>query len=71
MYPALFNNIKNVAPYAKNLQRATSSKLMKLFEMLSAPSFCLKNDTNHVILKSLLEAFNAILDNHYRGKFES
>ncbi|USW51319.1 hypothetical protein Slin15195_G046380 [Septoria linicola] len=66
VYPALFNIIKNVAPYTKNLQRATSSKLMKLFEMLAAPSFCMKNDTNHVILKSLLDAFNAILDNHSR-----
>ncbi|GIZ47033.1 hypothetical protein CKM354_001013400 [Cercospora kikuchii] len=66
VYPALFNIIKNVAPYAKHLQRATSSKLVNLFEMLSAPSFCLKNDTNHVILKNLLDACNAILDNHYR-----
>ncbi|KAM3417251.1 hypothetical protein BST61_g5509 [Cercospora zeina] len=66
VYPALFNIIKNVAPYAKHLQRATSSKLVNLFEMLSAPSFCLKNDTNHVVLTSLLDACNAILDNHYR-----
>ncbi|KAF2208503.1 hypothetical protein CERZMDRAFT_48997 [Cercospora zeae-maydis SCOH1-5] len=66
VYPALFNIIKNVAPYAKHLQRATASKLVNLFEILSAPSFCLKNDTNHVILKSLLDACNAILDNHYR-----
>jgi hypothetical protein len=71
VYPALFNIIKNVAPYAKNLQRATSSKVMNLFEMISAPSFCLRNDTNHLMLKSLLDACNAILENHLRGKFTS
>ena len=71
VYPALFNIIKNVTPYAKNLQRATSSKVMNLFEIVSAPSFCLKNDSNHLILKSLLEGCNALLENHLRGKFRS
>lgn len=71
VYPALFNIIKNVAPYAKNLQRATSSKVMSLLEIVSAPSFCLKNDSNHLLLKSLLDGCNALLENHLRGKFTS
>lgn len=71
VYSNLFDIVKNVAPYAKNLQRATSSKVMNLFEIVSAPSFCLKNDSNHLMLKSLLDACNAILENHLRGKSRS
>lgn len=71
VYPALFDIIKNVAPYAKNLQRATSSKVMNLFDIVSAPGFCLRNESNHLILKKVLDACNAILDNHARGKFTS
>ncbi|SMR59975.1 unnamed protein product [Zymoseptoria tritici ST99CH_3D1] len=65
VYPALLIIIKNIAPHQKNLARATSSKLMSLFEMLASPAFLLANDSNNALLISLLEACNLILENHY------
>jgi hypothetical protein len=59
--------IKNIAPQQKNLARATSSKLMSLFEMLASPTFLLANDSNSALLISLLEACNSILEHQYDG----
>lgn len=68
VYPALVAIIKNVVPSQKNLARATSSKMMSLFEMLSSPGFLLANDSNNILLINYLEAFNEILANHPEGQ---
>ncbi|KAF2769164.1 hypothetical protein EJ03DRAFT_327609 [Teratosphaeria nubilosa] len=65
IYPALLAIINNIAPYMQNLQRATSSKLIDLFAQLSSPKFLLDKDGNHVLLASLLQAFNAIIQHQY------
>ena len=67
IYPALLAIIGNVAPYCKNLQRATSSKLLDLFVQMSSPKFLLEKETNHTMLQLLLQAMNAILEHQFEG----
>ena len=71
LHPALLAIINNIAPYVQDLQRATSSKLLNAFATMSQPSFLLANETNHVLLFSLLDAVNAILENQYEGMWLS
>lgn len=41
--------------------------LLNVFVALSQPSFLLANETNHVLLFSLLDAMNAILEHQFEG----
>ncbi|KAK4996244.1 hypothetical protein LTR66_004101 [Elasticomyces elasticus] len=65
IYPALLAIINNIAAHVENLGRATSSKLLQLFVLLSSPTFLLANESNHALLQSLLEAMNAIIEHQY------
>ncbi|OCL11038.1 hypothetical protein AOQ84DRAFT_387108 [Glonium stellatum] len=65
IYPALLAIINNIAAYIENLGRATSSKLLQLFASMSSPSFLFANEGNHILLQSLLEALNAIVEHQY------
>lgn len=65
IYPALLAIINNIAAYAQHLSAATSSKLLQLFASMSSPSFLLANETNHVLLQSLLESINAVIEHQY------
>ncbi|KAF1813734.1 hypothetical protein P152DRAFT_506593 [Eremomyces bilateralis CBS 781.70] len=67
LYSPLLAVINNIAPYLENLGRAPSSKLLQLYASMSAPSFLLANETNHVLLHSLLEAMNAIIEHKYEA----
>jgi len=69
IYPALLAIINNIAPYVRDLQRATSSKLLDLFASLSSPRYLLEKEGNHAMLLSLLQAMNAILEHQYEGMF--
>ncbi|KAK5166734.1 uncharacterized protein LTR77_008278 [Saxophila tyrrhenica] len=62
LHPALLAIINNIAPYVQDLQRATSSMLLNAFVSMSQPSFLLANETNYVLLFSLLDAMNALLE---------
>jgi hypothetical protein len=44
---------------------------MQLFNSMSSPSFLLANDTNHSLLRSLLEAINAIVEHQFSSRFLS
>lgn len=66
IYPALLAVIHNIAPYIENLGTSGSSQLMHLFVLMSSPSFLLANDTNHTLLRSLLESINAIIEHKYK-----
>jgi len=68
IYPALLAIVNNIAPYVQDLQRATSSKLLDLFASLSSPVYLLEKEGNHVMLLSLLQAMNAILEHQYAGE---
>ncbi|CAK7211177.1 hypothetical protein SBRCBS47491_001025 [Sporothrix bragantina] len=65
IYPALLAVINNIAAYVEGLSWRTCTRLVQLFTSMSAPSFLLANDTNHDLLCSLLEAFNATIEHQY------
>ncbi|KXX81369.1 Protein HID1 [Madurella mycetomatis] len=65
IYPALLAVINNIAAYLEGLSAPTCSKIMQLFSSMSSPSFLLANETNHSLLRSLLEAINAIVEHQY------
>ncbi|EFX02693.1 hypothetical protein CMQ_2622 [Grosmannia clavigera kw1407] len=69
IYPALLAIINNVAPHIAGLSLRTCSRLMQLFGSMSSPSFLLANDTNHDLLSSLLEAFNATIEHQYKSEY--
>lgn len=68
VYPALLAVINNIAAYIENLSAAASSKLLQLFTSMSSPSFLLANDSNHDLLRALLEAMNSIIEHKYKSK---
>ena len=61
--------INNIAPELRDLQRATSSKLLDIFVRFSTPAFLFANETNHILLSSILESINAILKFQHHGEF--
>lgn len=67
LYPALLAILKNLAPHQRNLQRATSTKLMDICGKFLAPRYLLQNDTNNRMLLELTDILNAIIDNHAAG----
>lgn len=42
---------------------------MQLFNSMSSPSFLLSNETNHNLLRSLLESMNSILEHQFKSEF--
>lgn len=67
IYPALLAIINNIAPHVRDLERATSSKLLDLFVSMSSPKYLLEKEGNNAMLFSLLEAMNAILEHQFEG----
>ncbi|KAJ2974069.1 hypothetical protein NUW58_g8777 [Xylaria curta] len=65
IYPALLAVVNNVAAYLEGISTTTCSKLIQLFNSMSSPSFLLANDSNHILLSSLLESMNAIIEHQY------
>ncbi|RAH71788.1 Hid1 family protein [Aspergillus aculeatinus CBS 121060] len=65
VYPALLAIINNIAAHVEHLSPASCSKLLQLFSSMSAPSFLLANETNHVLLASVLESINSILEHQF------
>lgn len=66
VYPALLAVINNIAPYVEGLSAVSCSQLMHLFASMSSPSFLYANETNHSLLRSLLESINAMVQNKYQ-----
>lgn len=64
-YPALLAIINNVAAYLEKINPLSSLKLMQLYASMSSPSFLLAQETNHALLTSLLDSFNAIIEHKY------
>ncbi|KAK5662793.1 hypothetical protein OQA88_6202 [Cercophora sp. LCS_1] len=65
IYPALLAVINNIAAYLEGLSAPTCTKILQLFNSMSSPSFLLANETNHDLLRSLLEAISAIVEHKY------
>ncbi|PNH37985.1 hypothetical protein VD0004_g8819 [Verticillium dahliae] len=66
IYPALLAVINNIAAHLEGISHITASKLLQLFSSMSSPSFLLANDTNHALLRSLLESINSIIEHQYK-----
>lgn len=66
IYPALLAVINNIAAYLEGLNTPTCLKIVQLFNSMSSPSFLLANETNHNLLRSLLEAINAVVEHQYQ-----
>ncbi len=60
--------INNIAAYLEGLSASTSYKIMQLFNSMSSPSFLLANETNHNLLRSLLESMNSIIEHQYKSE---
>ncbi|KAI1856145.1 hypothetical protein JX265_011860 [Neoarthrinium moseri] len=67
IYPALLAVINNIAASLQGINTITCTKLMQLFSSMSSPSFLLANDSNHDLLRSLLESMNAIIEHQYKA----
>ncbi|PYH88984.1 hypothetical protein BO71DRAFT_435212 [Aspergillus ellipticus CBS 707.79] len=65
VYPALLAIINNIAPHVEHLSPGSCSKLLQLFSFMSALSFLFANDTNHVLLASVLDSINSILEHQF------
>jgi hypothetical protein len=68
IYPALMAVINNIAAHLENLSASVSSKILQLFSSMSSPGFLLANDSNHDLLRSLLESMSAIIEHQYISK---
>jgi hypothetical protein len=68
IYPALLAVINNIAAYIEALSGPTCSKILQLFNSMSSPSFLLANDTNHELLRSLMESMNSAVEHQYKSK---
>ncbi|KAK8041379.1 hypothetical protein PG994_014386 [Apiospora phragmitis] len=66
IYPALLAVINNISAYLEGINGTTCSRLLQLFSSMSSPSFLLANDSNHDLLRSLLESMNAIIEHQYK-----
>ncbi|KAI1434616.1 high-temperature-induced dauer-formation protein-domain-containing protein [Xylaria sp. CBS 124048] len=65
IYPALLAVVHNVSAYLEGINITTCSKLIQLFNSMSSPSFLLANESNYVLLSSLMESLNAIIEHQY------
>ncbi|KAI8968903.1 high-temperature-induced dauer-formation protein-domain-containing protein [Mycotypha africana] len=61
LYPSFIKTITNISPYLKNICQLTCSKLISLFNSMSAPGFLLADESNHHLCEYLLETFNNII----------
>lgn len=60
--------INNIAAYLEHLSASASTKLLQLFALMSSPSFLLANETNHTLLRALLEAMNATIEHQFSSE---
>ncbi|KAL1957022.1 hypothetical protein VTO42DRAFT_6399 [Malbranchea cinnamomea] len=65
VYTALLAIMNNVAAYASNLSATTCSKIIQLLASMSSPSFLLAKESNHLLLSSLLEFINTVLEHQF------
>lgn len=64
IYPALIIALSNAAPYFKNLNLNSSTRLVQLFSAFSNPVFLLADEGHPRLLFFMLEAFNAVISHH-------
>ncbi|KIV92296.1 hypothetical protein PV10_06748 [Exophiala mesophila] len=67
VYPALLAIINNIAAYMQHLSLATSTRLVQLLTSMSMPSFLLANESNHTLLRALLESITTMIEHQYKS----
>ncbi|KAK3325404.1 high-temperature-induced dauer-formation protein-domain-containing protein [Apodospora peruviana] len=70
IYPALLAVINNISPSIQGLSTPTCSKIIQLFNSMSSPSFLVANETNHDLLRALLESMNSTVEHQYKNNVE-
>ena len=70
-YPALIAILSNIAAYLQGLSRTSCTKLIQLFNMFSAPNKLFSNESYFLLLDSLLEVFNAIIEHQRSSRISS
>ncbi|KAL5356631.1 high-temperature-induced dauer-formation protein-domain-containing protein [Aspergillus floccosus] len=65
VYPALLAILNNIAAYVEHISPAACSKILQLFTSMSAPSFLLANESNHLLLAAVLDSVNSILEHKF------
>lgn len=69
LFPAAIAVIANILPEQRHLARATSLKLMILFERLSKHDFLMKQDSNSTMVLNLLSSINELIERHVNGTY--
>ncbi|KAI0303392.1 high-temperature-induced dauer-formation protein-domain-containing protein [Multifurca ochricompacta] len=64
MYPALIIALSNSAPYYKNLNVNSATRLLQLFSSFANPAFLLADEGHPRLLFFMVEVFNSIIARH-------
>lgn len=67
--PAFLAILNNVGPYLEDLSFESSSKIISLYLYMSSTRFMLANETNHRLLRSILEFINSILEHNMHSQY--
>lgn len=62
LIPTLLDCILNVAPYTKNICYQAASSLVQLCATISNPSFLFANESNHLLLETVLKSVNFMIE---------
>lgn len=68
LFPSLLAILNNMGPYITNLSVPACRKIHMLLVQMSSPRFLIANETNHLLLQSLLQFINAILEHQFDSK---
>ncbi|KAK4623046.1 uncharacterized protein CLAFUR5_07371 [Fulvia fulva] len=66
IYPALLTVLRNIAPYQRNLARATSTKMQDMFQRMCSAQWLVNKENTDVLIIEYLDAVNSILGNNYQ-----
>ncbi|KAK9462212.1 high-temperature-induced dauer-formation protein-domain-containing protein [Lipomyces oligophaga] len=66
LYPSLLDIQTNMSPHISNIGRLTCGRMMQLYNVLSAPSFLIANESNHGLVDKMLTAMTDMIvtNNH-------
>lgn len=67
--PAFLAIFNNVGPYLEDISFESSSKIISMYLYMSSTRFMLVNETNHHLLRSLLEFINSILEHNIHSQY--
>ncbi|KAI9892200.1 MAG: hypothetical protein M1814_001659 [Vezdaea aestivalis] len=69
VYPALLAILNNIAAHLEDISVSASTRILQLFSSMSSPSFLLANETNHDLLRAILEFISTVIEHQYSSKY--